>query len=684
MKRTTFLGLTQLEPGDGLFDDNQGFTDRNVAVVARVLQYLLSSPRDGHEALDNPDTAPTLGLADAGGSLPAGSPFSAVFTAVDAYGGETLPSPVVTDETPTTLADVPGPPTGVADYGGGTLPANSYYYVLTALDAAGGESEASDPLLVNVDPGNVNARVLLDGLQTAAEAAGGVSWRLYRATNGGQLGLLGQDSTETFTDDGSPCLDPQLQPPVASTGGGTALATVTVPVALIPEGAVALRLYASPDPAFPSPSFVSEQAVVAGTPEYVWSVETFGLESGSPPPASTSLPAVVGGGGGGGAGGMLTPLPPDATARGDSGQSPTAAEMDAASISWGLSGRHKAALLARYIDRDDGTGVYSTEIAWSADGTAYDPVDWRGATSEFNWEAGVGLHTIGGTGVDNLEYRVAAGAGYGDGGWQAGFIIDDAAGWDRLFVGGLLYSAPNDEGFAVILDRALASLRLVHITDHAPLTYTVLASAAVALPAVGDTVELAVRRIDDTIYGFAKIAGQPVLDAPLTASLAGTGISMASLSGNAALGMFGANWNTVDALRVWNVEIGYFPLQVLELVAGPASDGWATSSGEPTWGLDDATVVWSSEPETRRVGGSVLADGSLDNYFGGMQGVVKTSTGHYTVTYNPMPQTPIVHVDSGLAGHEVSAVTNTGFDVHTVDGTGTDADAPFTFVAEVA
>jgi hypothetical protein len=300
-RRTLFGGLLELEPGDGLFDENADFTLRNIETIARMLRVgAVTHRHDGHAALADPDPAavPTLALDAVGGQLPPGVPIFAGYTLLDADGGETLISALVNDVTPFGLTDFPAAPTAAVDYTAGTLPANTYYYVLTATDGAGGETDASDPATAVVVPGQANARVVLDGLMTAAAAVGGVGWRLYRSTNGGQLGLLGQGATEGFTDDGQPCLDPQLQPPVANNAGGTGQARITVPGPL-PADAAGFRLYVSPVDTFDSPALVGEYLPADAGTEIV--VQSFGLQSGSPPPVSTTLPgaAAIGGGGGG-------------------------------------------------------------------------------------------------------------------------------------------------------------------------------------------------------------------------------------------------------------------------------------------------------------------------------------------------------------------------------------------------
>lgn len=585
MDRTP-LGLTIVEPGESPWEDGGSFFGRNMRVIDHLLRLgALTHAHDAHPPLDNPPTAPAAAPSATDGELPAAQTVYIVATAIDAEGGETLPTPMTTAVTPDALG-APAAPTGAADYTAGDLPDNSYYYVLTATDGVGGETPASDLLIVTLEDGHANGQVILDGLGTAAAAVGGTGWRLYRAVNGGPYGFLAAGATETFNDDELALRpDVQLPPPDDTTNTTGSGASIGVTVADLPADAVSYRIYASDDPTFPSPSLLGEwpAAEAAATTRVITNLI---LDSGQPPVVSTSVggASLVVGGGGAGLTAVLPPFP------GDIEWNPPKAEMDAASMVWRVDGQEQLAIVARQRSVEE-----TDDPSWIGypDPPGYTEADWRGATAEYTWDDVSPQHALVGSGAlntDNLIERVDTGPAYGDGGsWLARFTLD--AGWERLYVGGVTF-ASVDEGFLGIIDRAAGKFQLVHVTDSSPLTYTVLAEAAIDVAAIGTTAHIYVNLIGNKLYAMpAGYPYTPLLASWLTADLTGT-----PLEGGSFYGAVGARWSTADTVRIYIAGAAARTL-ITELVADTASSGYVDNLGNPTWALSGnaQVVLWRSD-----------------------------------------------------------------------------------------
>lgn len=491
MKRTAFAGLTEVEPGESIFEDNASFTTRNLEVIDRLLNVgAVTHRHDAHPALDNPVAGPVVTFDAVGGQLPSDSPFYAGWTALDSFGGETALSPVISDVTPAAASDVPTVPAANLDTTGGALPANTYYYVVTATNASG-ETEGSDPVAVTVPADEPVARVLFTNLMTVAAAAGGTGWRLYRSTNGGQLGLLGQGATEVFTDDGAPCVDSQLTPPVFNTTGGTVLAHVSVDPGSLPSGTIRYRIYVSPVPTFDSPALVGEFiAADAGT---VHDVPNFGLQSGSPPAQSTSFPgpgqvdarsevshlaeAVTALGISGGGGGSALDIVPAGVQMARPEDSLTGPALAGHSVRWlDLNGDAALGLWTSF----NGTDTYMVEVY--AGGNEYVPADFTGDTAEFGTNANGQFAVIGAVDTDWRVYDTAApapavGFGYVELDYQT---YNDN--WSKIGAEIRVSGAP-DAGVRLEVDRVAGTLSLIDLTGAAVLATVGAADGYTPAPA---------------------------------------------------------------------------------------------------------------------------------------------------------------------------------------------------------
>lgn len=639
MDRTT-LGLQKVPAGESIFD---GFTTQDRDTIDFLLRLGAQMHKhDAHAALPAPSVEPYIVIAGTGGTIPAGTSVFTAVTALDALGGETVVGPVGSALAPDPLGDVPGVPTAVVDYTAGTLPPNTYYYVVTVTDDAGGESEASDPVQAVVVPGNPNGRVVLSGL--TAIAGSGSGWRIYRSTNGGELGLLGQDvaAVDTFTDDGAPCLDPQLQPPVVNTSGGTAKATITVPIGSLPADAVGFRLYASPLPTLDDPSLIGTYALAdVDTPI---EVPTLGLQPGSPPAASTALAgaakitladlaadvtaAIAAGGGGGGGTGPLV--------LGDSIEWKDADALTSISLQ-GLEEQTPFEVLHDFHAGDTNPDDSRFTIGEP-------PNDFGGLPSY--------LRPIAGIAEVGYEANVINTTIQGERSLEATFQLQDDAGWDRVgvsYIGGAF-------GVIAVLDRASGQFRLISRNVS---TETVEDSAAYVI--AGETwVTIRLDRPDpavSNVYTAELHVGKATI-ATLTFTLTGSG----EIGSQATpVPRWTASWADPGSWgldRVYSVE----HKMVRKLLIGLA---------EPGQGIIPTLLIDSSgksdeflRPWQWQQSGRVNADGTHTGGGGGLVDHV-AATGVYKVHFGQgsMVNAPVVMLMDGGAGGVVSGESVDGFTV---------------------
>lgn len=301
MRKTTFAGLTVLDPGEPLTTDGGSFLNRNPEITDHFLSLIKTHRHDGADPLADPVDAATLTTDATGGTLPPDVTVTAVYTLLDDQGGETLPSPVAAVTTASPVDPPQEAPTAIVDYTAGTLTADVYAYVLTLTDDLGGETTAGPVARVVRDPGSPTAQIALSGLTAVVAASpGATGWRLYRAKGSGDFDFLTAGVGDAFTDDGTTPLDCGVTPPDANTTNGANQVTLNVPV--LPAGAVAFRIYVSTTGDFTSPSLLGTTRLPAeaGVDIVLGSIVT---EDGAPPDVSTSIGGsalIVSGGGGGG------------------------------------------------------------------------------------------------------------------------------------------------------------------------------------------------------------------------------------------------------------------------------------------------------------------------------------------------------------------------------------------------
>lgn len=291
MHKTRFAGLTALDAGESILTDGGSVVTRNPEITDHFLEIGAKTHRhDAAPALADPTTVPTVQVFDAGGSLPSSTTILVAYTLLDGKGGETLPSPTALVTTSSGITAPLNPPVTEVDYDAGTLTIGTYYYAVTLVDAAGGETPASPLASVTRDPGHPNAHIVLSDLNSfVTNNPGAVRYRLYRAKDQGKLLLLSEGIQDTIDDDGSLECDCCTEPPAInrSTTGQTGLVTVVVPASAMGD-AVGWRLYVTDDGEFYSPSKFGPDRLPADAGQQI-QITTLAVDTGAPPDVSTTV-----------------------------------------------------------------------------------------------------------------------------------------------------------------------------------------------------------------------------------------------------------------------------------------------------------------------------------------------------------------------------------------------------------
>lgn len=265
MKLSLFSGLTILAAGESLATNNGAFTGRDRETIDRLLEVGAKTHRhNGNPGLLNPEEGPEAAILASAGTIGPDLAISVGYTFEDDQGGETMLSPATVVSTPAALAGPQFVPSGVADYSGGSLMVNTYFYAITYTDGEGGETPIGPAVTVERQPGFASGQANLSQLSFNMEAVGAVGWRLYRATGGGTYNLLatGDASEDTFTDDGTHSLDCDTHPPTAdsNTTNGSNTLEVTLPSAT--QGAF-VNVYASITGDFNGGAFLGQYPVAS-------------------------------------------------------------------------------------------------------------------------------------------------------------------------------------------------------------------------------------------------------------------------------------------------------------------------------------------------------------------------------------------------------------------------------------
>lgn len=291
MKKSLFAGLTILDAGEPLSEDNGAFTGVDRERTDRLLRIGAKTHRHtGLNGLNNPAAAPSATVIASAGTIASDLAISLGYTLEDADGGETMISPVAVVSSAPPLAAPQFVPSAAADYTAGELLVNTYFYALTFTDGEGGETALGPSVSVERAPGFEKARVQLSHLNHEMAEVGAVGWRLYRAVGGGTFNLLatGDASESTFTDDGTHSLDCSTHPPAGelNTTNGISSLLVVLPSG-VQTGAEFINVYATVTGDFGGGSLL-EQFPVSSAGATAW-FPSLELDESSPPPVNLSI-----------------------------------------------------------------------------------------------------------------------------------------------------------------------------------------------------------------------------------------------------------------------------------------------------------------------------------------------------------------------------------------------------------
>lgn len=289
MRKSQFLGITILNPGEGLDSDNYAFTGRDRELIDYGIRLGAKQHRHtGLPGLADPSAPASASVTPSAGFIPAGLTISVGYSYEDAQGGETRISPTVVVSTGSPL-EVPALlPTAVLETGAGSLTIGTYYYAMSYLDAEGGETPVGGTVTVNRPAGSETAQVKLSGLSTGWPS-GVVGYRLYRAVNGGAYDLLTEGTAATFTDDGTASVNCDIHPQSDSvnTTKQTNRLFVPIPHPIESVATAAINLYASLGNDFSESSLLGSFPVSSAGATATFSELSF-LDH-SPPDVNTSF-----------------------------------------------------------------------------------------------------------------------------------------------------------------------------------------------------------------------------------------------------------------------------------------------------------------------------------------------------------------------------------------------------------
>lgn len=287
MRKTPFAGITVLDPDESLLSGGGAFIGEDRDAIDHFLRLGAKTHRhDGSSGLSDPVQVASGGMAQQGGSLPADLSFGLGYTLVDADGGETRISPVVTISSPPPASPPTAQATATVDYGGGSLLVGTYYYAVSLVDNAGGETPVGPAATATRAPGHASGRVNLTGLD---DNLGGkiVAWRLYRSIGGSDFHLLATGAGDSFVDDGSQSVNCDITPSNddVNTTNGQNLLIVKLPSAI--GSAQQINMYISEDGSFVGDALLDTYpAASAGASATYATIE---LGDQAPPPTNRSV-----------------------------------------------------------------------------------------------------------------------------------------------------------------------------------------------------------------------------------------------------------------------------------------------------------------------------------------------------------------------------------------------------------
>lgn len=242
---TDHFGLTRVGQGESVTKNGNAALDLDRITIDDLIWALAQHSHTGTDALADPTGPPTLTSAGSGGSLPPDTTYYYRVSYLDKWGLETAASDEATITTGTSI-DPPVGPSLLTDSSGGTLAPGLYTYGITALTDDGGETTLSPPSSVRIPAGTVTNRVYLT---FPPLPAGAVAFNVYRSRPGQSslYYLMEATNGDPIYDVGSN-EDATVRPPRFNTTNESNTVTVTLPGAVLPDGATSWRVYRSEDP----------------------------------------------------------------------------------------------------------------------------------------------------------------------------------------------------------------------------------------------------------------------------------------------------------------------------------------------------------------------------------------------------------------------------------------------------
>lgn len=238
---TDHFGFTRVGGGEALSKNGYAALDLDRIKLDDLLWAIFNHKHNGDPALGGPSDPAVLTASTTGGTIPGSATLYYRCSFVDVHGLETYASQEASITT-TPVIDAPSSPVLSVNTAGGSLGIGSYNYVITFLDANGGETTTS-PLASQVIGSGAANRIRLD---LPALPSGGVAYGVYRSRPG-QTNLYKLSTSVTTTPyyDTGAAEDQTIIAPTTNTTHSKNSVTVEIPGAFIPEGCASWKIYRS-------------------------------------------------------------------------------------------------------------------------------------------------------------------------------------------------------------------------------------------------------------------------------------------------------------------------------------------------------------------------------------------------------------------------------------------------------
>lgn len=289
---TPHFGLTRVGSGEDNSKNGYAVDDSDRLRIDNLFWAALRHSHDGAAQLGDPTDPPTLVAVSTGGGLPAATTYYYRVSFLDKWGMETAASPEASVTTPDPIGP-PDPPGATVDNSAGTLGPGIYAYLITFVDAFGGETLPSAMNNVQVTTGTTN-RILLD---LPALPAGATAINIYRARPGQSLFFqLATNITAITWYDTGVAEDRTIQAPTSDTSNGSNTVQVAIPGGTIPQLCVSWKIYRSTtsggyDGTSLVHNVVEGQTDTSATPRTMWEDDGDSLEDGFPQNNTSTVPS---------------------------------------------------------------------------------------------------------------------------------------------------------------------------------------------------------------------------------------------------------------------------------------------------------------------------------------------------------------------------------------------------------